>query len=115
MIVGNRVIKSFVKRVREKLSKIDFDRQVDLNQAANAFSFGVDIDLAGDEDAVVEGLQTNIKVHFCTGTYTDYGVAEPFGYNDVERALAHLARTMHKVIHRKGEGGGGEVRHNRLS
>jgi succinate dehydrogenase/fumarate reductase flavoprotein subunit len=63
----------------------------------------------------VEGLQTNIEVHFCAFSHTDDGVAEPFGYNDVERALAHLARTVHEVIHRKGEGGKDEVRHNRLS
>ncbi|MCU1407417.1 MAG: hypothetical protein JWQ43_3720 [Glaciihabitans sp.] len=115
MIVGNRVIKSFVKRVREKLSKIDFDRQVDVNQAANALSFSDRVNVSGDKDAVVKGLEAHVKVHFCTVTHTDDGIAEPFGYNDVERALAHLARAMYEVIHRKGEGGKGEVRHNRLS
>jgi hypothetical protein len=109
MIVGNRVIKSFVHRIREKLRKIDLEGNLDVDQAAHALSLGDNIDIAGDEDAVVEGLQSDIEVHVRAGLHSDDGVAEPFGYNDVERVLAHLARTVKKVVHRDGEGGGGEV------
>ena len=109
MIVGNRVIKSFVDRIREKLGEIDFDRNLYLDEAANALTLGHHIDIAGDQNAVVEGFETHIHVKIRAGLNTDYGVAKRFGYNNVERELAHLARPMHQVVHRNGEWGGGEV------
>jgi hypothetical protein len=109
MILGNRVVKSFVHRIREKLCKIDFEGNLDVGQAAHALAFSNHVDLTGDEDTVVERLQTNIDVHGGAVLDTDDRVAEAFGYNDVERALAHLARSMQEIEDRDGVGGGGEV------
>jgi len=109
MFVGNRVIKSFVLRIREKLCKIDLKRNLNIDQAAYALSGGDHIDVTGDQNAIVQRFQSDVYVNLRAGLHTDYGVAEPFGYNDLERALAHLARTMKKIKDRNGEGGGGEV------
>jgi hypothetical protein len=109
MILGNRIVKSFVHRIREKLCKIDFEGNLYVDQAAHALAFSNHIDLTGDEDTVVEGLQTNVDVHGSAVLYANDGVTEAFGHNDVERALAHLARPMQEIEDRDGVGGGGEV------
>jgi len=109
MIVGNRVIKSFVDRIREKLGEIDLERNLHVDEAADALTLGHHINIAGDEDAVVKRFESHICMQVCAGFNTDNGVAKRFGYNNVERELAHLARPMNQVVHRNGEWGGGEV------
>ena len=109
MIINNRVIKSFVDRIREKLGEIDFKGNLHINEAANTLTLGHNVDIAGHQNAVVERFETHIHVEIRAGFDTDYGVAKRFGYNNVERELAHLARPMYQVVHRNGEWGGGEV------
>jgi hypothetical protein len=109
MFAGNRVIKSFVLRIREKLCKIDLEGNLDVDQAAHALAGGDHVDVSRDQNAVMQRFESEVYVNLRAGLHSDYGVAEPFGYNNVERALAHLARPMEKIEHRDGEGGGGEV------
>ena len=113
MILDNRVVKSFVNRVREKFLNLDFDRQFDRIEASSALAGGDRGDVCGDENAVVQGFETHVEVHLGVFGDADQGIAEGFGYDDIEFVLAHLAGAVHKVVHRNGERGGGEVRHNR--
>ena len=113
MILDNRVVKSFVNRVREKFLNLDFDGQFDLVEASTALAGGDRSDVCRDQDAVVERFEAHVEVHFRVLGDADQGIAEGFGYDDIQLVLAHLAGAVHEVVHRDGERGGGEVRHNR--
>jgi len=115
MILDNRVVKSFVNRVREKLLDFDFDRQFDRIEASTALAGGDCGDVRGHENAVVQAFQAHVEVHFRALGNADHGIAEGFWHGDIEVALAHLAGAVHEVVHLNGERGGGEVRHNRRS
>jgi len=113
MILDNRVVKSFVNRVREKFLNLDFDRQFDRIEASTALAGGDRGDVRGDENAVVQGFEAHVEVHLRVLGDADQGIAERFGYGNIELMLSHLAGAVHEVVHRNGERGGGEVRHNR--
>ena len=113
MILDNRVVKSFVNRVREKFLNLDFDRQFDFIEASTALASGDRGDVGGDQNAVVQRFEPHVEMHFRVLGDADHGIAERFGYGDIEAVLTHLAGAVHEVVHRNGERGGGEVRHNR--
>ena len=102
MIVLNCVVKSFVERIREKLGKLDFDRDADIDEAPNTLALGGRVDVAGHQDAVVEGLEAGVDVQLCTPANANDGVAHFVVDCDVDRLLAHLAGAVHDVDHRDG-------------
>ena len=111
MLVGDRVVKSFVLRVREKLLDFDFDREFDGVEAAHALPEGDGVDVGRDEDAIVQGLETDIQVDDRAVLHADDSIAEALAENSVKLAFAHLTGTVHEVEHRDGERGGSEIRH----
>jgi heme-degrading monooxygenase HmoA len=102
VIVLNNKVKSFVERIREKLGKLDLDRDAHINEAANALALGCGVDFAGDQNAVMQGLQARIDVEHRTLANTDDGVSEVLGRRHIDRLLAHLTGAVHEVDHRDG-------------
>jgi len=113
MFIDNRVVKSFVKRIRENLLDFDLDRKLHHIEAANAFSGGHNVHIRGHQNAIVERLQAHIQVHHIASTNADYSVAKALNYGRINLMLAHFARAVHEVEHRNGERGNDEVGHNR--
>lgn len=104
MIVENRVIKSFVKRIRENVLEFDFYRQMDVGEAATADSVGRSGDMNRGQDAVVQPLETQVDIEDRVGLNGHEALTELLGNNDLELVLAHLAGTMDEVVdpHRVG-------------
>jgi hypothetical protein len=113
MFIDDRVVKSFVKRIRENLLDFDLDRQLHHIKAPNALPGGNSIHVGGHQNAVVKRFQPNIKVNYVAGTNADYRVAKALHHGRVDLVFAHFARAMHEVEHRNGERGNDEVGHNR--
>jgi heme-degrading monooxygenase HmoA len=111
VIVLNCVVKCFVERIREKLGKLDFNRNADIDEAPYALAVGGAIHVSGHQNAVVEGLETHVDVELRTLTHTDYGVAHLVVDGHVDRLLAHLAGAVHDIDHRDGVRGFTEVWH----
>jgi len=97
MIFRNRVVKSFVLRVREKLLDFDLHRKCDVIQAATALSFGNRVDIRRHQNAVVERLEPHVEAQHRTIADAHHGVPEAFGYDDIDFALTRLAGAMHEV------------------
>ncbi len=53
MFIDDRVVKSFVKRIRENLLNLDLDRKFNRIEAAHTLPEGDHINVGGDEDSVV--------------------------------------------------------------
>jgi len=111
MIADNRVVKSFVHRIREKLLDFDFDRQRDVIKASNTLAEGDRVDVCRHQNAVVERFESHVQVHLRARAHTDYGVAVALIDGDVEGTLAHLAGAVHEVEHRNGVRGRSEMGH----
>jgi len=76
MILDNRVVKSFVNRVREKFLNLDFDGQFDRIEASAALAGGDRGDVCGDQNAVVQGFEAHVEVHLRVLGDADQGIAE---------------------------------------
>ena len=100
----NLVVKSFVLRIREKLLQFDLKWNAHLDEASDAFSDGLAIDLGADQNTVVEGLHPQVDVQLGTLRNADDSVAEIPGNGDVELSLPHLARAVQKIEHLDGVG-----------
>ena len=111
MIVLNRIVKSFVERIREKLGKLDFDRQRDVDEAANTLPLGDRLDISGDQDAVVQRLETGIDVQLRTLAHADYGVTHIVVDRHIDGLLAHLAGAVNDVDNGHGVRSFAEVWH----
>ena len=111
MLVDDRVVKSFVLRVREKLLNFDLDRQDDIVEAPHTLADSLSLDVSRDQNAVVERFEPDIHVHCGAVFHTDDSIAEAFGDDGVNLVFTHLAGAVHEVEHRNGERGGSEIRH----
>lgn len=109
MLVDNRIVKSFVNRVREKLLDFDLDREADVVEAPDALALGLHRGGSGDEDAVVKRLEAHVELHVRALPDPDDEIAERFVDGRVDLELAHLSGAMQEVEHRNGERGSGEV------
>ena len=112
VIVDNRVVKSLVDRIREKLLDIDLNRQFDPVEASSALSDGHRIDVCVHQDTVVKRLHPKIEVHCRTLFDTDERVSEALCDNYVDFSFASLARSMHEIEDLDVEGVINGVRHN---
>lgn len=113
MFIDDRVVKSFVKRIRENLLDFDLDRKLHHIEATNALASGHNIHVGGHQNAIVKRFQPHIQVHPVIGTNANYGVAKALNHGRINLMLAHFARTVHEVEHRNSERGNDEVGHNR--
>ena len=103
MVVVNLIIKSFVRRIREKLLEIDLDRDLDVSQTAASLADGRRSDFSRDENSLVNRLQTQSSVQSRTLGDTDQTLAQPLLDRESKSLLAHLAGPVHHVAHADSE------------
>lgn len=60
MFIDDRVVKSFVKRIRENLLDFDLDRKLHHIEATNALASGHNIHVSGHQNAIVKRFQPHI-------------------------------------------------------
>jgi len=60
VIIVNRVVDSVLRRIREKLLEFDFEGPLDRIEAPNALAGEGRIDLAGDQNSVVQPLEAQL-------------------------------------------------------
>ena len=111
MIVVNRVIKSFVDRIRENLLEFDFDPLGHVDEAPDALALGRRVGLATHQNAIVERLETHVNGEARPRSHADYGVTETVWNDNIQLLLAHLARAVHEIEHRHGVRSLGDVGH----
>jgi len=97
VILDDRVVKSLVVRIREKLLNIDSDGLFDAVQASSALSDGHRLDIRVDENAVVKRLHAQIEMYGGSRFDADQGIPESLGYHYIDFAFASLARSMHEI------------------
>ena len=61
VIILNVILTSFVPMIREKLLKLDFEVESDLIEASAAFAAGGCRDVTGDQNAFVNGLESEVE------------------------------------------------------
>lgn len=113
VIIVNRVVKSFVKRIREKLLKLDSNGNLDVDEAPDALPRRDRVDPTTHEDAVVQRLEAGIQLKNAASSHADDGSRELIVDDDVLTALAHLARAVHEVEDGNVIGVAALVRHGR--
>ena len=104
MVVVNLGVKSFPRRIREKLLEVDLDGLRDVGQAAPADTLGDRRSLPGDEDTLVHGFEAKLEFERRAGLHAHEAFPELLRHVDRQRLLAHLARPVHQVADAEGVG-----------
>lgn len=97
VVIVNLVIGGFITRVREKFLKLDLDTLLDVDEASAAHTGGDSFHLGGDENALMDGLETNAFVDRGPCPDGDEALTELLGCVDHDVVLAHLPRAPHEV------------------
>ena len=95
----NLVVIGNLRRIREKLLKIDLKIDRDLVEAPHTLSTSRRASLTRHENAVVQAFQTQVKLELGTRRYDRRTGAELLRRDEVDGLLAHLAGAVHDVAH----------------
>ena len=104
VIVLNREVESFIRRIREKLLEFDLERNAHRVEAPHTLSGRDRRDLGRHQDALVQALEAHVDGE--VGTFRDDGGtgSQLLGGGHVDGALPHLTGAVDEVAHVQVEG-----------
>ena len=95
----NLVVIGNLRRIREKLLKIDLKVYRDLVEAPHALGTRRRASLTRHQNAVVQAFQTQVELELSALGHDRRSGAELLGRHEVDGLLAHLAGAVHDVAH----------------
>lgn len=103
MVIVNLMLRSFLSRIREKFLKLDLDSLGDVDEAATALSRRRCRHVSGDENALVDGLETNEFVNRSSLFYSEQALAKRLRQLKIILMLTHLTWAAHEIAHTNSE------------
>src|SRR6187402_2931865 len=83
--------------IREKLLELDLDRQRDVDEAPPALALGGRVDLARDENTLVNRLEAHVEIELRIGANAHEPLTHGLLDEDRELLFAHLAGMIDEV------------------